>query len=302
MTMIEANWAEALEPGIREWFYNGYMGRPAMAPMFFNVQSSTKYQEHFHSFGGITLDAWDHYRNNRQVAEVNYDPGYKTTLTAQEFSVDFPVERSLIEDNLYGDVLDPVKALGDSAMLKRETDGASVFNNATSASFLGADGVALLSNSHPNSPSASGTQDNLGALSLTAANLETVRLAMMAFKDDRNNLAGIIPDLLIVPPALENTAKELVMTPLQVDSANNNINPQFGRFQYVTWHYLTDTNRWYVVDSIKMKQSLYWFNRIPTTIALEPSKVTSTRAVYNARMRYSYGWRDWRWIYGSEAS
>lgn len=302
MTMIEARWAEALEPGIREWFFNGYTGRPAIGGSIYNVQASSKFEEHFRSFGGISVDVWDIYRSTHLVPSAAYAPGYKTTITAQEFSVDFPVEKSLIEDNLYSDVINPMQALGDSAALKREMDAASVFNNSVSASFLGADGVALLSNSHPNSPDSTGTQDNLDALSLTVANVETVRLKMMGFKDDRNNLAGVIPNLLLVPPALENAAKEITETPLQVDTANNTINPQFGRFSYLTWHYLTDSNRWYMIDTIKMKQSLYWFNRVPTNIILEASKTTSTVAVYNARMRYSYGWRDWRWVNGSEPS
>jgi hypothetical protein len=53
-----------------------------------------------------------------------------------------------------------------------------------------------------------------------------------------------------------------------------------------------------MADTNLMKQSLIWFDREPLSIVLDRVEQRSW-AVYNARMRYSYGWRDWRWIVGS---
>jgi phage major head subunit gpT-like protein len=296
MALIKEEFAEALLPGIREWFSVGYNRRPSQMAQFFNVLPSSSDSEFYHSFGAVSPDAWDNFENTGQIAAVGFDRGYKTTFTHKEFLVELPIRRTLVEDNKYPQILDAAAQLGDSAALKRERDAASVFNNYSSSSYVGGDAVALGSNSHPNGPHKSATQDNLFAsTALSATNVETVRLAMMAYTDDVGELCGIIPDLLIVPPALENTAKTICETEGIVGYADNDINPQKGRFGYVMWPYLTSATTWFMVDSTKMKQSLVWFDREPLDI-YPKNEDNSVFYTYIARMRYSYGWRDWRWI------
>jgi phage major head subunit gpT-like protein len=297
MPQTKSDWAEALLPGIREWFSVGYNRRPTQMAQFFNVLPSSSDSEFYHSFGAVSPDAWENFENSGQIAAVSFDRGYKTTFTHNEFLVELPIRRTLVEDNKYPQILDAAAQLGDSAALKRERDAASVFNNYSSASHTGGDAVALGSNSHPQSPGkASATQDNLFAsTALSATNVETVRLAMMAFTDDVGELCGIIPDLLVVPPALENTAKNICGADGELDSADNNLNPQKGRFSYVMWPYLSSATTWFMVDSAKMKQSLIWFDREPLDI-YPKDEDTTVFYKYIARMRYSYGWRDWRWV------
>lgn len=293
---IKADWAEALAPGIREWFSIGYANRPSLMSQLFNVMGSESDSEFYHSFGAISPDAWANFANSGQVASVGFDKGYKTTFTHEEFVVELPVRKTLIEDNKYAAITDFASQLGDSAALKREIDAASVFNNADQSTPLGGDGVGLCNNSHPLSPSKSGTtQDNLDALTLSAANVETVRQKMLAVTDDTGHIAGVMPDLLLVPSALENDAEIITQTPKKVGSADNDLNPQAGRFRYLVWPYLTSATTWFMIDSIKMKQSLIWFDRVPVGIAPKVEDKTIF-ATWIARMRYSFGWRDWRWI------
>jgi hypothetical protein len=46
---------------------------------------------------------------------------------------------------------------------------------------------------------------------------------------------------------------------------------------------------------------LYWFNRDPLSILpkVEDKTVAATWVAY---MRYSYGWSDFRWVYGNNPS
>lgn len=296
MPQIKANWAEALSPGIREWFKIGYEGRPTVMAQLFNVQPSSSDSEFYHSFGSVAPDAWENFQKTGQVSAVGFDKGYKTTFTHDEFIVELPVRKTLIEDNKYAQIADFAGQLGDSAALKRELDAASVFINAAAAGFIGGDGVPLCDNSHPASPTkASITQDNLDALALSAANVEVVRQKMINVKDDTNNLVGVQPDLLVVAGALENTAKIITQTQNVVGSADNDINPQAGRFRYMVHPYLTSATQWFMIDSVKMRQSLIWFDRVTPGITKKVQDET-VWATWIARMRYSYGWRDWRWI------
>ena len=88
---------------------------------------------------------------------------------------------------------------------------------------------------------------------------------------------------------------------LDPNSGNNTVNPQAGRFQIATWHYLTDSDKWYVIDTNLMNQSLFWFYREPLTVVPKVEDET-WRATWIAYMRYSFGWADWRWIIGSNPS
>lgn len=298
MPMIKEGWANALEPGIREWVFLGMDRRASLIPALFDILGSAKSSEHFGSIGAISPDAWDQFKKTKVPATVSFDEGYKKTFTHETFMVELPIEAELIEDNLYPQIMDQAGMLGDSFGLKKEVDGANIFNRAFTAAYTGADAVSLCNDSHPNGPTVSGTQDNSYALALTKDNVKTLREAMYAFKDDRGNVASVVPTMLLVPRALEDTAREIVESEKNPTNANNTSNPMYNRFNVVVWDFLTDSNAFFLIDEVKMKQSLKWFNRVPFSVRLKGGD-TSVYATYIARARYSLGWRDWRWIIGS---
>lgn len=302
MVMISENWADALDPIVRKWFESGFARRTPLAPMLFNVQSSNRAYEEVSGIGAVGIDMWDQWENAGKVGQADFDRGYKTTYTHTEKPLELAIRRKLLEDNNFTEIFNMSRRLGDSAALKRETDAAKVFNNAFSDTFAGADAVGLCSTAHPLSPSKPGTtQSNEFTLPLTKGNVKTVREAMMAFTDDNGNKAAVTPNMLIVPPQLEDSALEITQSLLDPASGNNTMNPQYGRFQVVTWHYLTDSNAWFMADSMLMNMSLDWFDRVPLSILPKVEDKTLV-ATWIAYQRYSYGWSDWRWVAGSNPS
>ena len=300
MPQIKADWADALAPGIREWFSVGYANRPTLMDQLYNVLGSSSDSEYYHSFGAVSPDAWADFKNTGIPATVGFDNGYKTTFTHDEFVVELPIRKTLVEDNLYPQIIDATSQLGDSAALKREHDAAGLFNNCSSTSYLGGDGVPLTDASHPAGPNkTASTQANEGTTALSAAAVAAARLLMMAFTDDVGEICGTIPDLLLVNPTLEDTAKVICQTPTKPGSADSDINPRQG-LDYMVWPYITSTTWWALVDKTKMKQSLIWFDRVPVGINRKVQDETIW-ATWIARMRYSFGWRDWRWIYRGNA-
>jgi phage major head subunit gpT-like protein len=245
---------------------------------------------------------WKPYKGSIEYDDI--DQGYKTTITHEEYVQGFKIERKLVEDDQYGLFRDRPAELAMSAMRTRETHAASVFNNAFSSSYLGGDGMPLVYDSHPASPAnTSSTQDNEGTLSLSYANVETVRQLMRAWKDDRGNLIPVNPDTLIVPAELEKTAFEIVRTANVPDTTDYKANFVAGFIrQTIVWDYLTDANAWFVVDSMRMKQALKWIDRVPLEFALDPTSNFRLESRWRGYMRYSYGWKDWRWIYGNNPS
>jgi hypothetical protein len=191
--------------------------------------------------------------------------------------------------------------LAASLARTREKKAADIFNNSFStANFTGGDGLSLCNDAHTVT-SHSTTYDNKGTLTLTNENLETVRLAMRDFVDDRGNIIVIRPDLLLIPPELEETAYEITKTPKGYETANHTVNFLMGRYNYIVWDYLTDSTNWWLIDSTLMKQSLFWFERIPAEFGKTKDFDTFV-AKYSVYNRFSCGFSDWRWIYGNEAA
>lgn len=298
-------WADALDPIVRWNADQAFNRRASLLSTLYNVQTSSRAYEAISGVGAIGIDAWLNYENSNHIPEVDFDQMYKKTYTHKEYSVDVAIERKTNDDGDFVNLTRISERIGDSAAVFREVQAASIFNNCTStaAGFVGGDGVALASNSHPLSPQKTGVvQDNLYALSLTRDNLRTVREAMMAFTDDNGNKVAVTPNLLLVPPALEDDALEIVNSMQNPNNANNTANPMFGRFQVQPWHYLTDSNRWFVIDSNLMRQSLDWFDRVPFSVYMREGDDHTVRAYWRAYQRFSFGYSDWKWLAMSEPS
>lgn len=314
MTMIGDHWSQLIEPRLRRAFFIGFGAEDrnrSVLPSLFNMQSSETADEKLFNIGGVGSSGW----NFEDSGRVQYDEavkGYEETLTHHEFAKGITIERKLIDDNRIPRAVAAAEALGDSAFRMREKAGANVFINAFSAATsetlddygtdaTGADGVALCSTAHPRNPGDSTTDSNEGTTSLTEDGLSSTRRAMRDFVDLNGDLVNAMPDLLLVPNELEDTALKLVRSVQEPGTGNNAINPQAGRFQVITWNYLTDANAWFLIDTGRMRQSLHWFDRVPIEFAREQDFDTLI-AKFRAYQRFSIGWSDWRWIYGQNPS
>lgn len=294
---ISEQWAELLEPGLRQIFEvaTGELVAASRIPALFNVGGSSKAQEH--DLGVGSFGNWNEYEG-----AIEYDDpeqGFKTTYTHVEFARGFKVERKLVDDDLYNVINRRPRMLATGAMRKREKDAASVFNNAFSSSYVGGDSIALCG-SHPYSPSNASTQSNSGTTALSYDAVVATRKLMRAYEDDRGELIPINPNLILVPPELEDTANDIVMTmtgkPGTADNSNNFVR-EVG-INYLVWDYLTDANNWFLVDGGLAKMLLNWFDRVPLEFAADPTGDYTLEARFRGYMRYSYGWSDWRWVYG----
>jgi len=303
---ISENFAYLLDPGIRRIFVDQYAALQGTSkiPLLFNVQSSSKAKEY--DLGVGSMDDFKEYKG-----AINYDDVsqlWRTTYEPTEYVKGFKVERKLVDDDMYNVINKRPLAFAIAAFRTREKHAASVFNNATNVLYPGADLVALCSATHDYAPDNGSHVSNLGATALSYANLLTAREAMRAFVDDRGNLINVQPDLLLVPAELEGAANEIVKTmrgpnSQQPGTANYAANlVQDSGISMVVWDYLTDANRWFLIDSQFAKLYLNWFDRVPIEIALDPQGGFDLEARWRAYVRYSYGWSDFRWVYGSEPS
>jgi hypothetical protein len=168
-----------------------------------------------------------------------------------------------ILDDQYSIINKRPQQLALVARRSREKHGASVFNNAFNTSiFAGGDTLALCASAHTAIGTAT-TQANRGTTSLSATAIEAARLAMQAFKDETDNLVDVVPDTLLIPVNLEETAWQINKSERVLGSNFNDPNFQRGKYKVVVWPRLSDSNNWFLIDSRYMKMFLKWFDRIP---------------------------------------
>ena len=308
MPLTSGNFADLLKPGLRRVFDIG-MSRPRpMMEMLFGQEVSTRYEEQYQGMGAQGLvPPFD-----GTVPYHDFDAGYRTDIRNYEFAMGMQVERRLVDDDQFNQIRRRASNMTDSFNTTIEADAANIFingftdsgTNRMGASTNGGDGVGLLSTAHPHGPAnTNNTQANEATLALNIGNLDTTRQAMRNFTDDKDQLLGINPDLLLVPPELERTATQLVneRAIYEPGSAQYDVNMFSGRFRPVVWDRLTDPNAWFLLDSVLMKQHLIWQWRIRPEFA-EAEDFDGLTAKFRGYMRYGIGWTDWRWIYGQNPS
>lgn len=298
MALVSENFASLvdLDPVLTEIFYQQYNQHPPKRGLLFNILTSNKAKETDQRLGSFS----DPVPFDGTVVYETPKSDYEIVYAHTAYVKGFQVTREMLDDMQYEGIFDSAAQMGTVFSRLQEKHAASVFNNAFSGDYLGYDSKALCASDHPCSQSDSTAIDNALALALTGDNLETAILAMQDFGDDRGEEITIMPDTLLVPRALRKTALEIVGSPLKPDSMDNNINVHSG-MRVIVWDWLTDTNAWFVVDSVMAKRYLKWYDRVAPEFAAEDSFDTLIRK-FRGYMRYSFGWSDFRWVIGSNPS
>ena len=296
MPLVSEKFADLLEPGLRKVFADVFNRQPSMLPILFNMQTSEKAVEHDLEMG----DTDDLEEFTGTIPYSDTGEGYKTDYEHKEYARGIKVERRLVINDLYSIINRRPQGLALGAARRREADGASVFNNAFNSTVVGGDSKSLCSATHTSNVGGS-SQSNTGTDALSPTAVETARQLMVAFKSNKDNNISVKPDLLIVPHQLEETAWEIINSKGKVDTSQNNANFHQGRYKLVVWNnYLTSSTRWFFADSELMKMFLLWFDREPVQF-FKDKDFDTLQAKFAAYAYYSFGWSDWRWVYGNNA-
>jgi hypothetical protein len=310
MAINRSSIAKELLPGLNAVFGIEYTNVDNEHAPLFDVENSDRAFEEevlFTGFGSAPVKG--------EGAAVQYDDaqeGYTARYTHETISLAFAVTEEAMEDNLY-DTFAKLRARGLARAMAntKQVKAADVFNNGFSSSYLGGDGVALLSASHPTV--GSGNQSNtLGATDLSEASLETALITIAKAKDDRGILIGLQAESLHIPPDLAFTADQILNSTLSTTTVTNSTtgvtntndinsirNQGLVPGGFFVNRRFTDTNAWFIKTDCPNGTKM--FVRAPLQTKMEPDFDTGNLR-YKARERYSFGWSDWRGFYGASGS
>lgn len=277
----------------------------SMVNTLYNVQSSdSAFEESFYVTGFPDIPEF-----NGKLTYLSAYPGFHKKVEHKEFAGGAQAERKLMDDKKFG-VFDAIgKGLARSYDRTREKYGVRTFSNATSTAFdfmTSEEGKPLASSTHltKTGVSTSSGFDNTSTSALSKTALAAARLKARRFKlDTGERYEGWENIGIIVPDNLADTAREIVGSEKDPDSANNTINPHFGRYKVIPYLRLddSDTNNWGIVDLDAMKDNLVWYDRIKP----EPKSTVdfdTYSLLYAVYGRFSFFFADWRWYLHSTVS
>ena len=295
-----ANTPDLLEPGFRQIFLDNYKETERVFTSLFNVMTSSKQTERVSAFSGFGYPVPK--AENEPISYEDPQQMYDNTFSHVVYAKGFKVSREAMDDDQYNVISRLPGKLGRSLRRWEEKSGSLVLERAFNTSYQGGDAKPLASTIHPRSDGGA-TQSNASAtgITLTEANFETARLAMMNQKDDKGMKIGIKPNKLIIPIELGKTANIIFNSNLRSGTADNDLNPYKGAVQIVEWIYLNDTSTtaWFLMDTDQATDTLIWFWRDRAEFKQDDLFETESRA-YKARERFSTGFGDYRGFWASK--
>ena len=292
------NHPKALWPGIKAWFGRFYDEHQVEYTDLFDMESSSQNYEEDVEVTGFGLAPV-----KGESGSVTYESetqGYTKRYVHVAYALGFIVTEEELDDNLYEKVSKTRgQALAWSMRQTKETIAANVYNRAFSSSYLGGDGKALLTTDHPG---IAGTWQNelTTAADLSETSLEDLLILVMTATNSKGLKISLMPQSLVVPPALWWEANRILKSTLQNDTANNALNvlkstnalPKGIKMN----HYLTDTDAFFVRTNAP--RGMIGYDRKIKDLE-QDNDFDTGNAKTKKYERYSFGWTDPRGVYGS---
>ena len=318
MAITTSSAPKALWPGVNAWYGQTYNEFETQYDKLFDLDTSRRAYEEVVGATGFGLAQIK--PEGQSIAYDDQSQAFITRYTHVRYALGFIITHEAIADNLY-DVVGKRGAqdLAFSMRQTKEVVAANVYNRAFNSSFAGGDGVELIDTAHPNFTG--GTQSNLSTAALSEAALEQAVIDMSKWTTDRGLLINVKPTQLIVPSELQFEARRILDSegrttasllsefgqgsgaPGSADGlssgATNDINAfnAMGYFSnYTVNNYLTSGTAWFLRTNAQ--QGMTCFKR--EEMVFSPDNDFDTEnAKYKATERYSFGWSDWRGMYGA---
>jgi len=299
MAITRSQLLKELEPGLNALFgmeYDRYDNEHA--EIFDTETSDRAFEEE------VMLSGFGQAPVKGEGAAIVYDTAgeaFTARYTHNTIALAFAITEEAVEDNLY-DKLSAryTRALARSMSNTKQVTAASILNNAFSSSYLGGDGVCLVSNAHPTTGGGNWSNTLATAADLNETSLEQALIDIAGFIDERGLKIALRGMKLIIPASLQFTAERILKSEQRVSTSDNDINAlKSGGYMpqgFTVNHFITDTDSWYIKTDAP--NGMKHFVRSPIKTAMEGDFETGN-VRYKARERYSFGWSDPRAMYGS---
>jgi len=299
MAISRQQLAKELEPGLNALFGLEYKNYENQHTEIFDIENSDRAFEE-----EVMLSGFANAAVKSEGAAVTFDTAnesFTSRYTHETIALAFAITEEAIEDNLYDRIATRyTKALARSMAQTKQIKAANVLNNGFSSSFPGGDGKELFATDHPTQSAGELKNELSTSADLSETSLEQAMIDIAAFKDERGFKIAARGLKLIIPSELQFTAERILKSPARVGTADNDLNALSSKGMlpqgYVVNNYLTDTDAFFIKTDVP--NGMKMFNRAAIKTAMEGDFDTGN-VRYKARERYSFGFSDWRGMFGS---
>jgi hypothetical protein len=299
MAISRQQLAKELEPGLNALFGLEYKNYENQHTEIFDIENSDRAFEE-----EVMLSGFANAAVKSEGSAVTFDTAnesFTSRYTHETIALAFAITEEAIEDNLYDRIATRyTKALARSMAQTKQIKAANVLNNGFSSSFPGGDGKELFATDHPTQSAGELANELATSADLSETSLEQAMIDIAAFKDERGFKIAARGLKLIIPSELQFTAERILKSPARVGTADNDLNALSSKGMipqgYVVNNYLTDTDAFFIKTDVP--NGMKMFNRANLKTAMEGDFDTGN-VRYKARERYSFGFSDWRGMFGS---
>ena len=299
MPMRSTDFRSVVEPILNQTFDGIYEQRKDEWKSFINQEQGTP--RNFHE--EVVINGFNAAPEIPDGSAVTYQSGgvlYLARYTYKVYGLAFALTKVLVEDGDHiriGTTFS--RHLAQSMVETKETVTANLLNRAFNSSYLGGDGVQLISTSHPLVNGTASNQLNTAA-NLSQTSLEQILIQIAQAVDSNGKRIKLTPKRLIVSPSNIFQAEVLLNSTLRPGGANNDINAvkSLGMLSdgasVVTR--LTSATAWFITTDAPEGMKLMM--RRSMDRSMEGDFDTDSMR-YKATERYGVGWTNWRAVFGT---
>jgi len=306
MAINRAQLVKELEPGLNALFGLEYSKYQDEWKGIFDTESSDRAFEE-----EVMLSGFGNAATKSEGSGFAYDTAqevYTSRYNHETVALGFALTEEAVEDNLYDKLSSRyTKALARSMSHTKNVKGAAVLNNAFNSAKAGGDGIELIGIHTLLNGSTIQNEPNTAA-DLNETSLENALIGISKFTDERGLKIAIKGQSLVVPTDLIFVAERVLNSAGSTVAggtgdgtfAKNDLNALSSMSVLpggvAVNHFLTDVDAWFIkTDS---PDGLKHFNRVGMKTGMEGDFETGN-VRFKARERYSFGWSDFRAVYGS---
>ena len=302
MAISRAQLVKELEPGLNALFGMEYDRYDQQHLEIYETETSDRAFEE-----EVMLSGFGNAQTKSEGAGVVFDDAnevYTSRYTMETIALAFALTEEAMEDNLYDQLgRRYTRALARSMSHTKQVKAAAVLNNAFDSSFTGGDGKELCATDHPLGGGGTFRNEPSVAADLNETSLENALIDISNFVDERNMIVALRGTKLIIPPALQFVADRLLESTLRVGTSDNDVNAikNMGMLPegYTINHFLTDTDAFFIKTDAP--NGFKYFERTPLSTSMEADFDTGNMR-YKARERYSFGYSNFRAVFGSQGA
>lgn len=293
------NHPKALWPGVHAWWGRQYDEHVEEYPDLFDMKAAPK----LNYVEDVQVTGFGLARVKHQAGGTYYDSevqGFISRYIHVAYGLGYIVSREERDDNLYMVVSKRRSgALAFSFRQTKENVAANVYNRAFSGAYVGGDGVALITTTHPSKAGNWSNQLTVNA-DISEAAIEDLCIQIMGATNDRGLKIKLMAKSLHVHRSDWFESNRIMKSVLQNDTANNAVNVlkltnQFPNGIKVN-HYFSDSDAWFIRTNCP--SGMCGFIRIPVEFK-QDNDFDTDNAKAKSYERYKFGHTDPRGLWAS---